>query len=285
MGGDTHALFRKALNAYLEQLSSGSIEPVERYLPYDHSALHLGKLNHIAGEIIKDELRELTNLLNRWHGSLRRWHAWNLVTRSHDMRAAWDLRQEFVEPLAHYCLLSPSSIRDIFTSVATNSFHQVRMAGDPAYKDFLDGDPTPGDLKPKHLTRRKKEERLKKLIRIWPESAFFLYLQHRLDDKPYRDETANYRNLASHFIAPRIALGLTRAVSRQVVLATKLEAQPNGRYEAVPVQGKMVVSYGFGGTEPLDEEIARCGNLAQYRKARSCFFAYVALLQVQIGKL
>ena len=147
-------LLRTAFDAYLLQLGGKILEPSERYLPYDFDAIDCYQWNSLGKEMIKDELREITNNLNRWHGSLLRWQAWNNVIQPYDTEEAWELRQEFLETLAHHCLLTPSSIRDTFTFVATNSMHQVRLMSCNKYRDHLEGDPRNSDDKPKHLTRR-----------------------------------------------------------------------------------------------------------------------------------
>lgn len=271
-------LLRAAFNAYLLRLSGGGLEPLESYLSYDYDQVDGYQWQLFGNELVKDELREITNILNYWHGSLQRWHAWNNVIATYDADDAWELRREFLEAHAHQCLLQPSATRDTFTFVATNSMHQARLASNMCYRDFMDGDPKlPGD-KPKHLTRRQKEERLAGLISHWPESADFMSSLRKIDDGPYRQETSDYRNRASHSIAPRLGIGITRAVVRSVVQATQMTRQSDGTFKPTPMPGKMSVSYGFGGTAPLDMEEARSVNLQQYRRARKCYQSYRTVL-------
>jgi hypothetical protein len=49
--------------------------------------------------MINEELRELTNEMNRWKLDLRRWNAWADVLDECPVEAAWNLRVEFVEAL------------------------------------------------------------------------------------------------------------------------------------------------------------------------------------------
>ena len=53
----------------------------------------------------------------------------------------------------------------------------------------------------------------------------------------------------------RLAIGLTRVLTRAVVPATELVQvqQPEGTSKPPPIPGKVSVSYGFGGTPPLDD--------------------------------
>ena len=199
-------LLRAAFEAYLARLNGGGLEPSDNYLSYDFDTLDKFQWRTFGNEMVKDELREITNNLNYWQGSLKRWHAWNAVIDPYSVEYAWELRREFLEARAHHCLLQPSAIRDTFIFVATNAMHQVRLATSKDYRDFLEGDPrTPND-KPKQLKRSQKEKRLADLISFWPESSSFLSSLRKIDDEAYRRETGDYRNLNSHSIGPRLGL-------------------------------------------------------------------------------
>ena len=203
----------------------------------------------------------------------------------YDEEEAWELRREFLEPLVKHCLQSPSAARDSLVFVATNSVHQLRIALGGGYKDYLDGDPIAHGKKPKHLTRAQKELRLKALVSPWNEGADLIAVLQSVDDEPYRMATSDYRNRSSHAIGPRLALGFTQAVTRSVVPATKLMEQADGTFKDEPVPGKMAVSYGFGGTPPLDLEQVRRENLTQYLRARTGYTRYRSLLFLGMGKL
>lgn len=111
----------------------------------------------------RSELRELTNQINQWLGSLRRWHAWNEVLGKHEQEVRWATEWAWVEPLALQGMVQPSATRDRFIMVATNALHQVRMALDPKVKDELLGDPTTPDERRFFPSRRDKERQLKEL--------------------------------------------------------------------------------------------------------------------------
>lgn len=217
--------------------------------------------------------------------SLCRWHAWNLVLQNRDEDSAWSLREEFLEALAHECLLRPSSVRDTFTSVATNGLHQVRLSTEQTYRDYLEGEPTTPTEKPKNLRRSQKERRLKHLTEKWPEATAFIECLRELDTTEYKTTTCDYRNLNSHTIGPRLGIGDTRIVTRSVTQATQIESVGNGKFDLVPVPGKMAVSYGLGGTPPLDLENARIENLKQYMLARDCYDRYRHLLEVAVNEI
>ena len=171
----------------------------------------------------------------------------------------------------------------MITFVATNAIHQIRYHTDAAYKDSLEGDPSASDPTPKPLTRRRKESRLANIADPLSGSHEFIELLRRLDDRNYRDSTSDYRNLNMHAIGPRLVQGVTKMVTRKVVVATWMEPQANGTFKPKPIAGKFVPSYSFGGTEPLNPETARKASLKQYHIARDCFDSFTRLLRLHTG--
>lgn len=239
-----------------------------------------------ADFLVDGELRELTNTLNEWRGALRRWYVWLSVLDGFSAEDAWDLQWEFVESTAFQCLFYPSAARDRFTFVATNALHQVRMASDAAYPDRLISDPKPGkEDKPGFQPRSKSESQLEEIASPLEGGAAFVAAVRALDEDDYLELTKNFRNLASHAIAPRLTVGHTNMVVRRVVPATTLVQQANGTYKDEPVPGKQHVSYGFGGTEPLQMREVFAGNLAEFQKAADCFNAYVNVLNKALAGL
>jgi hypothetical protein len=267
MDNETEKLCRTAYNAYLITLEQANLEPSFNYLPYDFDHIKSLKWKILGEEMVFCELRELTNIVNQWRSYLRKWHAWNLVIGKYKEEDAWELRIEFLETRAHYCLLQPSAVRDKITFVATNALHQVRLASENDYKDYLDGDPTAQDKNPRHPTRRIKENRLYQLISKWSESNGFMEALRKIDNETYRQQTFDYRNKNSHAIGPRLGVGITQ-----------MKEQDDGTWIDQPIPNKLSVSYGFGGTLPLDMEEARIANLEQYELAHSCYANYRKLL-------
>ena len=162
-----------------------------------------------AGAMIEDELCELTNQLNYWRVCLQRWKVWNELLRkeeSADIR--WDMEFDWVEPIAYFCMLQPSTTYDRFTLVATNALHQISMTLNPGDVDELLGDPTPerGRFFP---TRKQKKNQLKIFARKWNNGKLFVNELGGLDNKKYQEKTRDYRNKVNHGIAPRLSVGIT----------------------------------------------------------------------------
>lgn len=277
------AFLKRSFETYLELLSN--LHPTHRFLDFNFDFLDNRGWYLLGKEMVESDLRELTNLLNRWQDSLDRWQAWNQVISNHDEDAAWELRREFLEALAHECLLRPSALRDTLTSVATNALHQVRLSNDPTYRDHLPGDPeTPTDRQ-KLLTRPHKEKRLQTIVDRWPGGDALMKAIRRINGPEYKQATSDYRNLVNHTLGPRLGIGAVRMVTRHVKPATKPEKGSDGRFHDIPVPGEMCVSYGFGGTPPLDLVAARRANEGQFRHARDCYEKYLDVLKSAVADI
>lgn len=283
---------RQALARYMEGLESFSAPPPLDGPPFPYKACPLIEEVAwrtpalVADPLVESELRELTNTLNEWRGALRRWYVWLGVLEEFTDDDAWALQWEFVESIAFQCLFYPSATRDRFTFVATNALHQVRMSADHAYPDRLASDPKPGkEDKQRFLSRKKSETQLEEIASTLDGGAAFAAALRSIDENDYLELTRNFRNLASHAIAPRLAAGHTNMVVRRVVPAKTLVKKPNGTYEDELVPGKQQVSYVFGGTEPLQMRTVFKANLAEFEKVSICFNIYVNVLNRALSAL
>lgn len=272
-------LLRNGFDKYINTIGRSGWMPDDPYLTYDFDFLENRKWFSLGEAMVECDLRELTNLINGWKQLLVRWQAWNSVISEFQADSAYELRVEFLNSIAHECLLKPSAIRDTLTSVATNALHQVRLSTEPDYGDFLEGDPIPPKMTKTHLSRGRKEKRLKRICSVWDESSEFLARLMRIDTADYVRKTSDYRNLHSHTIGPRLSVGYTRTVTRSVGLWTNMELQSNGTYQEVEDPNKASVSYGFGGTPPVELERAQVANFGQFSEARQAYISYRALLE------
>lgn len=276
---DYAAFLRKAFDAYIDIHVLGTDAPTTRsYLPYGTVDLDAIKWHGLGGLLVKDELRELTNNLNAWLSALRSWQVWLLVCDRYSKDEQWELEHAFITPVATYCLFQPSAIRDTFTFVVTNGIHQVLLAVDSTYKDRLPLDRAPWEP-PTYPSRRRKEKQLESIVNRWSEGHQFLQNLCCLDDKATRNATYDFRNRASHGIAPRFSLGMTHAVTRAITQATRLEDRGDGMFHDVPVPGAQAVSYSYGGMQPLDLKRVLETNMEQFELAAACFDNYVSMLK------
>lgn len=286
MGPLTTDQRRQALNQFLERLDRlpSELKPDDPILPYDVCP----RIEQVrwripfVQEMVRGELRELTNIINQWMALLKFWHAWLDVIDGYEAELAWGIQWEFIEPIVFKCMFQPSAARDRFTFVATNALHQARMVVDPTCPDHLEFDPP---SKTKHPNRRQKEGRLKDILARWPAGKSVLNAIEQLDGKGHRELTRDFRNLSSHSIAPRISIGYTKLVTREVRPATTLEPVGDGTHKLVEIPDKYSVSYGFGGTPPLQMDSIIDANRAEFAKARHCFNEYTQLLESVLATL
>lgn len=278
-------MLRQAFDEYLNCLYNDSLNPCNQLLDYNFDFLCDRKWRALGLEMIHSDLKDLTNILNRWNQLLQKWHAWNVVLNNKKDGVVRELQYEFIESLVYECLFMPASLKDTITDVSTSSFHQVKMALGNSYRDFLDGDPITPTESSKILSRKRKENRLKSLIEDWLCSDVFINKLYQINNKFYVDKTSNYRNLRSHAIAPSFNFGYTKTVTRSVIQREVLEEQESGGFLPVKIPDAMCVSYSFGGTPPLDLSELRLLNLEQYTITRDCYLEYRSLLKAKVEEI
>ena len=234
-----------------------------------------GAWRFMRGEMIADHLQETTNLMNEWWSRLRDWSAWLAVHDAiADAHEAWRLRLDFVEPVVFWCMLRPSAMRDLFGFIATHALHQANLVVDSNYRDQLDEDAEKWPLK-----RSKREQQLCRIGERWSGYILFAERLTEADCTSYRDLTFDYRNLASHGMAPRFEFGHTDFVLRAVVPKSELVWQADGSFSSEATSGKRTVSYAFGGTPPLKLREMHAANQSEFTHARAAFEAYRDLLR------
>lgn len=271
------ALYREAFTAYLDALAP--LRPTgDRPLPYDLVDA-VGTVHwHMPflDTLIAGDVRESLNEIHQWQSQLMSLRAWVKVVTSGQFGRddAWTLRRDWVEPVATWCLLQPAATRDRLGNLATNVVHHGRVSTDAAYEDRLAGDDNN-----RFLNRPARESQLRRIGQMTPALLAFIDHLSALDDKAFRSQTFDFRNRASHAIAPRLEEGFTQMVTRGVGPYEELVLQPDGTFELVPDSKRLVVSYGFGGTPPLPlDQVARL-VAGEYKKARLAVEAYLNLVR------
>lgn len=235
-----------------------------------------------VGLMVDGELRESINELNKWQKHLANLKVWLELLAAYDEEDAWSLRLHFIEPLVYYCMLQPSSTRDRLGQVATNGVHQVNLCVDSEYKDSLEQD----KLKfSQFLSRKKVEAQLARIANRWPASDRLLVALRNIDSETHRQKTLDYRNEASHFIAPRLELGEVQFVTRQIKPFPELVKQADGTTQLIENPGKPCVTYGFGGIRPLTvSEIIEI-NSEEYNFSVAALSAYSDLLREAMPRI
>lgn len=267
-------LYEKAHQLFQERLEV-FIDTVEFPLPYNLcDQLCTVRWGIPCMELsISNDLREAINQLHNWYQRLVDWLLWIEVLKHFEGNDAWSIRKRYVEPLAYFCMMQPSSTRERFGSIATNALHQANLTLLSNYKDRLDQD------KHGHLNRTQREKQINRLGETWTCCAAFLQALRGLDSKNFSSASYNFRNLASHGIAPRFEQGETNFVKRSIEPWSELVEQPDGTYQLVPHPTKKTICYGIGGTLPLSYQAAYDTCAKEYLNALTTFHTYQALIR------
>ena len=237
-----------------------------------------------AERMVGGELAESINELNAWVYHLNKLKTWHDLLVTYEDEDAGALRFHFVEPLVRYCMLQPSSTRDRLVRVATNGVHQINLAVDSDYEDVLDQDKL---REGRFLGRKMAEAHLERLVKSWALGDSLMIALRRLDSGAHRRATLDYRNEASHFIAPRLEFGEVQLVTRRFLPDSEFEQlqQFMGDTFSIQYSRKLRVSYGFGGIRPLSlAEIIEI-NSQEYEFAVSALDAYSDLLREAFSQM
>ena len=271
---ERHAL-EQAFRAFLDAREQLPLAPDFPFCYALVDEMESGSWRLMGGEMIADHLQETTNLMNEWWSRLRDWQAWlDVIDAETDKQQAWEIQWHFVEPLVLWCMLRPSAMRDLYGFVATHAVHQANLVVDRDYRDLLDE-----DAENRYLKRDQREQQLRRIGARWPGCKRFAACLTKADSKSYRDLTRNYRNLASHGMAPRFEHGHTNFVRRAVVPKTEIVPNADGTYSLNESSTKTVVSYAFGGIPPLKLREMHAANESEFAHARAAFEAYRDLLR------
>lgn len=222
------------------------------------------------------EIRETINTINAWGGQLHDWGAWNRVIDSYASEDdKWEISSHFVETIAFFCMLQPSSLADRLVVVAETALHQANQRVFPDEPDKLEQD----RLKPGAILRR--SDRLRQLNRLgnrWTAYTEFRTAMDALNDSAYRNLTRNFRDLSAHSLAPRLLLGHVSRATRSIAPKQDLVRQTDGTYLQVEHPTKKMVQYSMNDFPPLSLNATREANLIEYQKARCAMVKFATLI-------
>lgn len=222
------------------------------------------------------EVRESINSLNAWGVRLHEWQAWNDVVSGYEEKEdKWDILHHFLEPVAYYCMLQPSSFADRLVLTAENLLHQANQSVNPDEPDHLMQDDQPD----KHLRRSDRRTQLSTLGRRWKTFAAFRQKLSALNGKGYSKLTRNFRDLAAHSFSPRLLLGHVSRAIRSIEPHMDMVRQADGSYLRTEHPTKKVVSYAMSTHEPLSLEETYKANLAEYQRARVAMERLITLTE------
>lgn len=274
--------FEVAYRKYWDKQESNSSRVVELCEYELCDEIRRAKWYVMADFMVEGELREATNLMNSWRLKLLQWEGWIDVLDEYGEDDAWQIRSHFVESIAYFCMFQPSAVRDRIARIATNSIHQANLSIDKSYVDRLDGDDP--EFRGR-FSRKNIEKQLERIGSRWANTCEFLCALRRLDSAEYRKKNVDWRNLASHSLAPRFEIGHVQAVTRSIVPRSFMVEQPDGTFKVELDTQKKSVSYGFGGIPPLSLKGIYAANLEQFEAALKVHKTYERLIQEFVRRL
>lgn len=221
------------------------------------------------------ELRETINSINGWGTRLHSWHAWNQVVASFEGEIdRWEVLHSFVEPIAFFCMLQPTSLADRITLTAETLLHQANLLVIAGYADALEQDKAPD----RPLRRSDRRKQLNRLGSYWAHYEVFRDALNAMDGEDYQKLTGNFRDLASHAFAPRFMVGQISRAWRRKVDHEEVVVKGDGTVEVVTDPTRKMTRYAMGTLEPLPLDAAYAANLTEYGRARRSMEAFARLV-------
>lgn len=214
----------------------------------------LPKSLHITWMAYRDMLeefsREISNSLNDLTNYTHRLKAWSTVISPMSDQEKLDTTHEFIDPLATVSLTLPYVVQSRFIFATAHLCHQAnRSRDDLPWKDDL------------RLDRKIVFQDANKHGTNWPGYDALKARIETMNDKTYQEATHDFRHAYNHRFSPRVVIGLTPFVRRQVDPQTK------------------AVSYAFGYLQPLTLDVIAALLADQCRRGYAAFDAFQALVR------
>lgn len=195
-----------------------------KYAPYEWGALpqalHMVWLPY--SQMFNEFSGELANALNELVGYTHQLAAWRDLLAPMAQQQQLDAAVDFVDPVATVALNLPYVIRSRFIFASAHLCHQANRAKQGAiWKDEF---PLDGEV---------WFDAADKYGKAWKRYNTFKTRLEKVGAKDYQAATHDFRNAYNHRFSPRIVLGISNLVTRQVNKATG------------------AVTYGFGETPAL----------------------------------
>ena len=169
------------------------------------------------------------------------------------IRRRWDAAHEVYDPLATIGLNLPDVIRSRFIFAIAHLCHQANRS--------RDGFPWRDDLPLDHEIYFEVAD---KYGTGWPEYKPLKRCIEAIGNKSYQSATHHFRHAYNHRFSPRVVIGITRMVTRQVNLETE------------------TVSYVFGGTPALTLDVVVELLAQQSENSNAGFEAFQRLIREQV---
>ncbi|MBL4708250.1 MAG: hypothetical protein JKY48_07415 [Flavobacteriales bacterium] len=227
-----------------------------KFAPYDWIKKSSWQSPYMAySYMLWEHAPEISNSINDLRRYIFSLDAWSERLSHHDDNTdKFKLIVEFINPIATLSINLPYVIRSQFIYSTAHLSHQANQSKDKNWKDEF-----PLDSKVCFSTADKYGT-------SWKSYGKLKTTLETIANKEYISDTYNFRNLYNHRFPPRIELGQSGFVTRNVA-------------------DKRQVSYGLGETKPLKLEQIVPLLKNQHAQLLRAFELYQKLIEEQIGKI
>ena len=214
-------------------------------MPYSWWSLPdpLGGIWLVYSQMLEEYATDLANIINDLTYHVARLRAWSTVIAPLSDEKKLEAIDEFINILGTVALGLPYAIKSRFTFAAAHLSHQANMTKD--LKGWKDEFPEARSLNMNDL---------EPLCRGWSKYRPFKLKLEPIGGKGFKEETDDFRNAYNHRFSPRLVLGVTSLVTRQV--------DESGR-----------VQYRIGGNEGL--ELVKVADLLESERDM-CYVTFEA---------
>lgn len=231
-----------------------STKHIDRYLPYDHyevsPSLFTGPKWFVFHNLISDLIRENLNTTNGLLTSIRRLDTWVEIFNECQDYVKHSLFFEIIDPIAIYAINMVPAVmgRFVYTSYILSHF-SANLLEPENYKNGL-------------VEENINMKSLKKFKTILPMLDALIVWIGQIDDKKFRKETRNFRNLFSHCIPLGLEYGISPSIPK---------FKPGGE-----------ISYGLGGSPPLKLDSIIPLLYEKHKICNRCFKEFCSFITVLI---
>lgn len=243
----------EAYKAFLERRAIITIENISA--PYNWHQLpnDLPIQWMVYSQMLNEHARELANSLNEMRQLIINLKAWSEIL---DHQESEEKRNqiifEVVSPVTTLAINFPYIIRSRFLYSIVNLCHQANQIQQPEWIDNL---PSDDEIYFTHTDQYANGWRKYRKLKLSLE---------KISNKKYQSDTLNFRNKYNHRYSPRIEIGITNLVTRNI--------GNNGK-----------VNYGIGGVEPLKLKTILPLLIEQHAMCMRAFDLYQELVNEHIS--
>ncbi len=204
--------------------------------------------------MLDEHSMELANSINELQRYITTLAAWKEVIDNKSDSEKFEIVIEFIDPITTLAINLPYVIRSRFINSVAHLCHQANQVNQ---KNWVDDLPIDNEI---------YFDVADKYASLWKSYKKLKFALEKISNKQYQSDTYDFRNKYNHRYSPKIEIGVTGLVRRNV--------RANGQ-----------VSYGLGYTKPIKIDQLLPVLSAQYLACLKAFEEYQKLVQEHISEI